>query len=189
MPDTATEIVREYPKCLRSHWNSRYLFIVHSFFGFFSWSLVCSLVGRTKLGRPLVSFWFLWALKAFESPWEALTFLLFDHNSAPSSLFGTRIRRIVSYQPPGPFKTLQDLLKLRKTNMLETEIFKSNDAHSEVVVTFLIVIFWIFYQTRHHEVGFRRNLQEIHPTVLPDLPTPLREKSGPRRSAEGPVVV
>ena len=28
--------------------------------------------------------------------------------------------------------------------------------------------------TRHHELGFGRNLVEIHPTSLPDLPKQLR---------------
>ena len=47
--------------------------------------------------------------------------------------------------------------------------------HIDIAVASLIVdLLVVLVITQHHQVGFRRNLQEIHPISLPDLSKPSR---------------
>ena len=48
-----------------------------------------------------------------------------------------------------------------------------SNAHIEIIVSFVVVNFFSCLSiTRYHEVGFWRNLQDIHPANLPDLSNP-----------------
>ena len=61
--------------------------------------------------------------------------------------------------------------------------FPVSYAHIERVVAFLLVNFFSFLAiTRHQEIGFRRILQEIHPTRLLDLSKPSRTSQNLRKT-------
>ena len=57
---------------------------------------------------------------------------------------------------------------------LKTCLKPCKRAHIEIVVAFYNVNTCFLVMSRYHELGFRRNLVEIHPTSLPDLSKPSR---------------
>ena len=63
-------------------------------------------------------------------------------------------------------------------------LIKGRDYAQILILVNLILVknFSFLIITRHHELGFGRNLVEIHPTSLPDLPKQLRHLNNSQKT-------